>query len=38
MRFEARMLSFALFAGFPAVLVATLLLWLGTTPVLRVGR
>jgi two-component system, NtrC family, nitrogen regulation sensor histidine kinase NtrY len=29
MRFEARMLSFALFAGFPAVLVATLLLWLG---------
>lgn len=29
MRFEARMLLFALFAGLPAVLVAVLLLWLG---------
>jgi two-component system nitrogen regulation sensor histidine kinase NtrY len=29
MRFEARLLSFALIAGLPAVLVAILLLWLG---------
>ena len=29
MRFEVRMLSFALLAGFPAVLVTVLLLWLG---------
>ena len=29
MRFEVRMLSFALFAGFPAVLVTVLLLWFG---------
>jgi len=29
MRFEVRMLSFALFAGFPAVLVTILLLWFG---------
>src|SRR5208283_5952903 len=29
MRFEVRMLAFALFAGFPAVLVTVLLLWLG---------
>jgi len=29
MRFEVRMLSFALFAGFPAVLATVLLLWLG---------
>jgi nitrogen fixation/metabolism regulation signal transduction histidine kinase len=29
MRFEVRMLSLALFAGFPAVLVAVLLLWFG---------
>jgi hypothetical protein len=29
MRFEVRMLSFALFAGVPAVLATVLLLWLG---------
>ena len=36
MRFEVRMLLFALFAGFPAVLVAVLLLWFGDhTPATR---